>query len=137
MTEACIFDLDGCLAHSSGRNYFDWSRVLEDDCDPVISDLCRLMHKQGKRIIVVTGRDEVCRDATMAWLEKHAIPYDLLLMRPQNSIKKDYEVKQMLYHEHIRNKYDIWFVVEDRPCCVRMYQFLGLKVFNVGLGNEF
>ena len=46
-------------------------------------------------------------------------------------------IKKGMFDKHIKNKYNVFVIVDDRPRVVRMWHSLGLPVFNVGDGREF
>ena len=94
---------------------------------------------QGKRYsspvktIVFSGRDGVCRPETEQWLRDKMIDYDDLFMRAEGDSRNDALVKLELFNKHIRGKYNVLFVLDDRPRVVQMWQdVLGLTVFAVG-----
>ncbi len=89
-----IFDMDGVISDASGRQELlvgenrDWDRFFAAaDTDVVSEDAAELLGilgSGGLQIVVLTARPDTIRDLTVAWLERHGIPYDLLVMRPDN-----------------------------------------------------
>lgn len=138
---AVLCDIDGTLAHMNGRSPFDWKRVGEDELDKVVAanlmayELLRDTFSGNMKIILVSGRDEVCRSETEAWLEENGVPYDLLYMRPEGDSRKDSIVKAEIYEEHINGKYNVNFVFDDRDQVVEMWRNKGLKVLQVAEGD--
>lgn len=138
--KALLVDIDGTLAHANGkRGPFDWANVGLDDPDEAVMDVVRTMgvghDGANHKIIVMSGRDEVCRPQTEYWLECHMF-YEKLFMRPEKDMRPDNIVKAELFDKHIRDNYDVRFVIDDRASVVRMWKQMGLKVFNVsGLDN--
>jgi polynucleotide kinase len=131
---AIICDIDGTLAHMEDRIPYDWNKVGEDKVDPIIKNLLDAV--QGRYLIIlVSGRDEVCREETRKWLGKHDIPYVRLVMRPEGDIRKDSIVKRELFEKCIRPYYDIEFVLDDRNQVVDMWRSLGLKCLQVAEGD--
>lgn len=131
---AIICDIDGTLAHMEDRIPYDWSKVGEDKVDPIIKNLLDAV--QGRYLIIlVSGRDEVCREETRKWLGKHDIPYVRLVMRPEGDIRKDSIIKRELFENHIRPYYNIQFVLDDRNQVVEMWRSLGLKCLQVQEGD--
>ena len=131
---AIICDIDGTLAHMKDRSPYDWSRVGEDDVDPIIKNLLDTV-KNKYVIILTSGRDEVCREETEKWLEENDIPYEILLMRSVDNIRKDSIVKRELFERYIRDYYNIEFVLDDRNQVVDMWRSLGLKCLQVQEGD--
>jgi len=136
LPNAYIFDIDGTLAHISGkRGPFDWDKVDRDDLDKVLSMQVELHRKNGDTIIIVSGRDESCRDLTIEWLNFYDIKFDHLFMRPKNDYRKDSVVKEEIYVNTIKNNYNVIAVYDDRDQVVKKWRELGLKCFQVAYGN--
>lgn len=129
---AIIVDVDGTLAKMSNRSPFDWDKIGDDT---VHEDIARIVRNYDGDVIVVSGRDEVCRDATIAWLHKYSIRFDKLYMRPRGSSEKDSIVKKRIYDENIKNNYSIDYVLDDRDQVVAMWRSLGLTCLQVNYGN--
>lgn len=161
LPKAILVDLDGTLALFEGRrNPYDASRCDEtDDPNPAIlyllkiidchnRDICnmadssqagvygRFMDRNGVKIILMSGRDSKYRPPTERWLSKHRIPYSLLYMRKEGDVRKDSIIKRELYEEHIANKYEVLFVLDDRNQVVDLWRKgLGLHCFQVNYGD--
>ncbi len=133
--KALIVDADGTLAHMSGRSPFDWSRVGEDSVDDTVADVVRLHKAAGYDIIIVSGRDAVCRQITEDWLNSHNIPFDYIYMRAQGDSRKDYVVKREIFDNYIRGHWNIKFVLDDRNSVVKTWREIGLKCFQVAEGD--
>lgn len=135
---ACIIcDIDGTLAHMNGRSPFDWKRVGDDSVDEwiktILLDYNDLFFKE--KIILLSGRDSVCRPETEKWLADNNIPYDELYMRPEKDNRSDVIIKEELYNQHIKDKYNVFFVLDDRKQVVDMWRRIGLKCLQVEEGN--
>lgn len=141
---AIIVDIDGTLAHNTGRSPYDYTKVSEDVIDEIIrglvDDWSYASLYQGK-VLIVSGRDHTCREETQQWLKDNGITYERLLMRDaalsDNHGNKlpDYIVKYTLFNEHIRGKYNVQFVLDDRDQVVDMWRKLGLKCLQVAPGD--
>ena len=133
---AVISDLDGTLCHMNGkRGPFDWHNVHRDDLDESVASLLRRHHDKGDIVIIVSGRDGSCRKITEDWLALHDLPYDELYMRPANDFRKDNLIKREIYDNHIRDRFNVLAVYDDRDQVVKMWRGLGLKVLQVAEGN--
>jgi hypothetical protein len=137
---AVIVDIDGTLAiRGDGpgiRRFYDWHRVGEDQPNPAIIELVRTLYRAGKHhIILVSGRDEVCRPQTVAWLEQSLGTYDDLFMRPHGDNRKDSIVKRELYEQHVAGRYDVRLVIDDRNQVVEMWRSIGLTVLQCADGD--
>lgn len=132
-----IVDMDGTLAHNyQGRSFYDWNRVSDDTLDKTIAMIVNDYAKQiGKYVIVMSGRDGVCMTDTAQWLLNNKISFHQLLMRSQGDMRPDEIVKKELYEEHIKDKYNVDFILDDRNKVVKMWRSLGLKVLQVAEGN--
>lgn len=138
--EAILVDVDGTLAEmhkgEPGKRYpYDWKRVGEDDVHYIIADLVRMYDAEGVKIIIMSGRNSVCRKETEDWLEFHEIPYEDLFMRGLNDNRRDSIVKRELFEDHIKDNYNVLFVLDDRDQVVREWRKMGLRVLQVAEGD--
>lgn len=131
---AIICDIDGTLAHMKNRSPYDWGRVGKDDVDPIIKSLLNKL-KNKYFIILVSGRDEVCREETEQWLSNNGIEYRFLLMRRNGDNRPDTVIKKEIFENDIRDDYNIEFVLDDRNQVVEMWRSLGLKCLQVAEGD--
>lgn len=139
---AIICDIDGTLAHMSGRSPYEWDKVGEDTLDRVVAHILETYrshyHNAGEKIsiIMLSGRDGSCRDLTFDWLVNNGVQFDELYMREAGDMRKDNIVKRELYEQHIAGKYNVEFVLDDRNQVVDMWRNeLGLKVLQVAEGD--
>lgn len=136
-----LFDVDGTLARMQGRSPYAWDRVHEDTAIEDVVRVARLLSREYP-VIVFSGRDEVCYEATMTWLEDVAgLNVKELHMRPTatNGVDlPDDVVKLDLFEKHIRGKYNVAGVFDDRLRVCRAWENLGLTLFRVGpLDSDF
>lgn len=138
---AIIVDIDGTLAHMDDkRGPFDWHKVGGDRVDDGVAHLVDAVNCMGyAKVFIFSGRDEVCRPETTEWLERHDIEYEALYMRRTNHRDsngqqvKDTEVKQEMLEKNILGKYNVLFIVDDRPQVCRMWRDeFGFRVMEVG-----
>lgn len=135
LTSAWIFDLDGTLARMTGRGPYDWPRVGEDELVEAVASIAYALYATYKdQFILMSGRDEVCRSETEKWLDANGVNYDELYMRPQGSTERDSIVKYRLFNEHIRDRFHVAGVVDDRDQVVDMWRALGLQCFQAAPG---
>jgi predicted kinase len=134
--DVVLCDIDGTLAHMNGkRGPFDWSKVGGDDLDPIVADIISMYYlMDANKVVLVSGRDEVCRSETEVWLDKYDIPYEGLFMRPKDDKRRDTIVKREIFDNHIRENYNVQFVLDDRDAVVAMWRSLGLKCLQVAEG---
>ena len=143
-----IFDLDGTLALIDDRRdlatkdngKFDWDVFFNPDNinldlpnQPVIQ-MTNILHKQGFRIFILSGRSDVTHQATVNWLNDNGIWWDHLVMRPQNHLYlPDNDLKQM-WLDSI-GKDNVAMVFDDRNQVVDMWRQNGLTCFQVADGD--
>jgi predicted kinase len=137
LPDAVIVDIDGTVALKGDRDPFDESRVHEDRPNERVTDVVRDQASLGYRIIFCSGRTDACRTATEEWLVKHVLPrsYWELNMRRHGDGRKDAVVKRELFDEHIRPRYNVRFVLDDRQQVVDMWRSLGLLCLPVAPGD--
>ena len=140
LPDCIICDLDGTLAHMVNRGPFDWAKVGGDEPDfEVWEILLRYRNvmpvSHQMEVILLSGRDSICKDKTMEWLGLFDIPYDKLYMRKKGDMRKDSIIKRELYEKHIKGKYNVQFVLDDRNQVVEMWRSLGLKCLQVAEGD--
>lgn len=136
---AFIFDIDGTLAKMDGRSPYDYTKVSTDKVNENVGIVYGVLQEfrladNRFKMIVMSGRDSSCKEDTIAWLTKHDIKPDVLLMRGKDDVRKDSIVKKELYDKHVKEKYNVIGVFDDRNQVVDMWRGLGLTVFQVDYG---
>lgn len=134
--DAVIFDIDGTLALMGRRSPYDWAQVYKDDVNQIVLEQLQFHKSKGRTILIVTGRDEVCRELTEEWLELYDIEFDYLYMRPKDDYRKDSVIKKEIYNNCLKYDYNVLCVYDDRLSVVRTWNELGLYVFTVNQGLE-
>jgi hypothetical protein len=136
-----IFDIDGTLALNKGkRGFYEWHKVGNDDVNEPIRNLYNMIARtradnKQPHIIIFSGRDGSCEEETKQWLSNHNINYDALYMRKSKDSRNDSVVKQEMYDEYIKNKYNVLFIVDDRDRVVEMWRRNGLTCLQVNFGD--
>jgi predicted kinase len=145
--KAILVDIDGTLAHMRDhRGPFDWKRVGVDEPDFNVMQVITWIrlgmaaeylgfHGERAKVILMSGRDEVCRQETEDWMVSWDFNYDDLFMRPEGDMRADNIVKAELFDENIRDNYDVVFVFDDRNQVVDMWRQMGLQVAQVAEGD--
>jgi predicted kinase len=129
---AIICDVDGTLAHMHGRSPYDWSRVDEDICDHQVREILEFYSKNGRNIIILSGRDGICYQETYNWLVYNNVPFTLLLMRKEKDDRADHIIKEEIFRNEILPYYNVEAVFDDRLSVCQMWHRLGLKLFRLG-----
>jgi len=123
LPKAVWVDLDGTLAErvhdlatQPVRGPYDEDRVYEDAVIEHIAELVRMLHKNGYKIVIMSGRSDKCQAESERWLKDNNIPYDDIFMRRSELDKgrKDNIVKHDLFWEFVAPKYDVQFALDDR-----------------------
>jgi len=139
--DAIIVDVDGTVALMNppesmyGRTPFEWDKVKLDSPNQPIIDLVQILRDTGLKVVITTGRDGVALNDTKAWLTSHGVVYDAIFSRPEGDYRPDTEIKKEIYDDHIKNTYNIIYVIDDRKQVVEMWRELGLTVLQVAEGN--
>ena len=134
---AIIVDLDGTLADSHRRPPFSatFEEIVADDVFSHVAEAVHMNHYFGRKILFVSarGNHEGEREATETWLAiKFGIepghPDFRLFTRAVGDNRDDVIVKLEIFDRHIRYKYDVKLVLDDRPKVCRLWSELGLPV---------
>lgn len=134
--KAIICDIDGTLADMGKRKPFDFENVDRDEVKHAAAETVRIFHHAGFRIILFSGREDISKQKTIAWLAKNTIPYHELYMRKAHDYRKDTIIKRELYEQHVKDTYDVLLVLDDRDQVVKMWrEELNLPCFQVDYGN--
>lgn len=156
-----VFDIDGVLADCSHRLKYiqgkdkDYAKFYSDEeimKDKIIEagrkivdmlynlytmeDFYRPTEFYGK-IILLTGRSEICKEATRIWVSKNIFE-DLslysIIMRPKNDWRPAHEVKESLIEKHIGFE-NILFAFDDDDKVNEMYKKHGVMCYKPNITN--
>lgn len=155
LPKAILCDLDGTLALIGDRSPFDATECdVKDKPNVPVIECVKAMHAQGVQIIFMSGRMAKDRDASIRFIEKwvrvpanyafskenderpqdNPIPYQLF-MRATGDMRKDNIIKRELFDAHVRGKFNVLFVLDDRDQVVNGWRTMGLSCFQVAPGN--
>lgn len=135
---AVICDIDGTVALHVARSPYDYSRVLTDAPNPAVLRVLeglRTTPGRAEHLIFLSGRPDSCRADTEAWLDEHVRDWDELYMRATGDTRNDAAVKYDLFNAHVRNRFDVRLVLDDRDRVVRLWRALGLPTLQVNDGD--
>ena len=143
-----IVDIDGTVAHMNGRSPYDYSLVGTDIVDENVANIVRRYAQRDimemtpdTYIIIVTGRDDTCKEDTLKWLADNNIPFDEFYMRDHTLVDEkgnkldDTVIKKNIYEDMIKPRFNVRFVLDDRDRVVKMWREQGLKVLQVAEGD--
>lgn len=109
-----------CISDPPVESILTWVKALGDDPDFLVC--------------IVSGRPtDRAGNQTVAWLEKHNVPYDRIFMRAARDHRPDYMVKQEILDRLPKSQ--IAFCIDDRDQVVSMWRRNGLTVYQVAEGN--
>lgn len=133
VSKAVLCDIDGTLAHMATRGPYDYDQVLTDTVDVEVLEILRGLYKQGYKIVIVSGRDGICRKDTHNWLCANLVGMDFYhYQRATGDTRPDDVIKTELLDQIIEDGFNPKMVFDDRPRVARQWRALGLKVFQVG-----
>ena len=138
MQKAVIVDMDGTLALFGEESPYDRDMSKDKLNYPVAMIVWMLNYTDlaDVRILIVSGRKNKYLKDTEKWLKKHKIIYkDIFMPRADNDNRKDVIIKTEIYEKHIKDKYEVLFVLDDRDQVVELWRGLGLVCFQVADGN--
>lgn len=137
LPKAIIVDIDGTVADCTGvRNPYDETKYhLDNPKADVISLIQDLHYRTGYKVIFVSGRHMQYVNETETWLYQHVkVPIEGLFMRYERGTE-DSVIKASLFNNHIRGKYNVVAVFDDRNRVVQMWRSMGLLVCQVAEGD--
>jgi hypothetical protein len=134
---AIICDIDGCAAHRTNRNWFEYEKVINDEPDFAVRNIVNAFYDKGYTILFVSGREgtEVCQELTQRWLNENGFKHHALYMRNEGDHRRDSIVKEEIYNTLIRDKFNVEFVLDDRNSVCAKWREIGLKCLQVQLGD--
>lgn len=133
--DAVLCDIDGTLAHMTTRGPYDYDQVSTDSVDLEVLEILNGMFNQGYQIVIVSGRDGICKEDTYNWLLKHLGKLGIFFYHYQRAVRDkrpDDVIKTELLDQIIQDGFNPKMVFDDRPRVARKWRALGLKVFQVG-----
>jgi len=137
LPDIILVDIDGTLAlKSPERDIYDYTKVHLDLPNPSVTHLITQLASHGWKPVVMSGRSEDCREQTQEWLNKHVWPNLPLYMRPSGDHRPDWVIKSELFDEHIRDRFHVRFVLDDRDQVVALWRDrLQLPTWQVNEGD--
>jgi len=131
--KAIMVDIDGTLALSEDRNVYDGSLLAGDTPYAHVVTLVKLLLGAGHCLVLMSGREDRWRQDTMQWIDQIAgLPSDgPFFMRTTGDVRPDNIVKRELYEANVAGKYDVRYVIDDRPSVCHMWRDCGLVVLQL------
>lgn len=136
LPNAIIVDVDGTIAsHHGVRDVFDFTKVYNDNPHEDIIRLVQLEASTGTKIIIMSGREDSCKEDTIRWLEKHEVPFDKVFMRKSGDKRPDWIIKDELIRENIQDNYHVLYGLDDRNSVVDHNRNMGYRILAVAPGD--
>ncbi len=134
LPKAIICDLDGSLATIGDRSPYDASECdVKDTLNEHVAECVRLFYASGHKIVYCSGRMNKDRTPTIRFIEHHLPGVEFeLFMRDDNDTRKDDIIKGELFEKHIRPRFNVRSVFDDRLQVCRLWHLLGLPLFRIG-----
>lgn len=132
---AVIVDVDGTVACMGDRKPYDFSKVKQDMPKLNVINHVRDLHARGVKILVTSGREDVCRADTEEWLRMHGVPFHELFMRVEKDQRGDDVVKEEIFWNKIAPNYYVLYAVDDRTRVVDKWRELGIECWQVAPGD--
>lgn len=134
LPQVIICDLDGTLAIHNGRSPFDFQKCDTDLLNVPIRDLIWCMNQHLITPVYLSGRDDIVKDKTQAWLDANECAKGPLYMRVTGDKRNDAVVKRELLDNHVKGVSYVRFVLDDRDRVVKMWREIGLTCLQVNYG---
>jgi hypothetical protein len=116
-----IVDIDGVLADATHREHHlavrpkDWDSFFSDvGGDAPIARGIRQVEELAREhgVVLLTGRPENCREATIEWLDRHSVAFAELVMRPDGDHRPAYVFKSSLVRGRWRPE-EVHVILDD------------------------
>lgn len=131
-----VIDIDGVLAdvlhrlHHVASRPKDWkSFFAAAPKDELLDEGARVAHALASvhEVVYLSGRPEMCRADTEAWLERHGLPDGEVLLRPANDRRpaRDFKVQAL---DRLSARRDIAVLVDDDPLVCEAAKAAGYDV---------
>jgi phosphoglycolate phosphatase-like HAD superfamily hydrolase len=128
---AVLVDLDGTLSDATGRVHHlerrpkDWDGFFAAvGDDPLIDQVARLVELLDRDLLVVllTARPERVRDASLAWLTRHDVRWDALVMREERDFRPAHAVKLDAVRALKGAGFELRLALDDDPRNATMFR---------------
>ncbi len=135
---AIIFDLDGVLADALHRQHFlhladpDWDGFYGAvDADGLLErgHALAASFRAELPIVVLTGRIDAVAEITVRWLDRHDVPWDLLICRPpadDDDSTHAVDYKRVELRRLLDSGIEPLLAVDDNRRIVAMYEEFGI-----------
>ena len=140
---AVVVDLDGTLSDVTGRLHHverspkNWDAFFAA-CgdDPLIDQSARRVEllDGDLTVVLLTARPTKVRAATLAWLARHEVRWDLLVMREERDFRPSHEAKLDAVRALRGVGFDLRLAVDDDPRNAAMFRNEGIPCVELHSG---
>lgn len=132
-----MVDIDGTVSLGGDRDPYDFARCGEDLPNWPVIRAVNAKASAGYQPVYCSGREDSFWGITKDWLVRHVRGAERapLFMRKTGDRRRDDVVKRDLFDEHIRDRWNVVGVFDDRRRVVEMWRSMGLTVFHVAPGE--
>lgn len=135
LPKAVLCDLDGTLALHHDRGPYEMEKCETDLLNEEVARILALCERADDYVVLLSGRQSEFRNHTERWLKAHDVVYDELWMRAEGDRRPDDIVKAELFDAHVRGRFDVRFVLDDRDRLIALWRKMGLRCWQVNYGN--
>jgi hypothetical protein len=93
---------------------------------PEVVQAVRGYKEAGYAVIILSMRWGHLLDEVKEWLSRVSVPYDWVLLRPQDEWRPGNEVKREMYRNVIKPHYNVHFAFDDKPEVVDIWEEEGI-----------
>ncbi|CAN5569867.1 hypothetical protein BH20ACT2_BH20ACT2_25600 [soil metagenome] len=135
--------MDGVLSDAAGRQHFlerprrDWDAFFEAVGDDLlIEEVARLLDviDEDLGVVLLTARPLRVQPQTLAWLERHGLRWDLLIMRDHRDYSSSRDFKRSTVGELRQAGFDLRLAFEDDRRNVEMFHCEGVPCIYIHSG---
>lgn len=138
------FDFDGTLCdiqhrlHHIQKPHANWPAFFKDCVHdaPIVPliQVCNALALTGNRIEVWSGRSDIVRAESEAWLHRHAVPFSVLRMRKDGDYRAD-DVVKAEWLTQLTPEFWPELAFDDRDRVVKMWRAHGIRCCQVAPGD--
>ena len=93
--------------------FFDPEKLSLDKPIFDVINIVKQYHESGYKVIIVTGRVEKLREATIEQLKKFNVEFEMIFFRKDKDFRKDFEYKAEIIEELMKAGYKIELIIDD------------------------
>ena len=128
---AVVFDLDGVISDATHRQWYlrqtpqDWRGFFEAGVDDDVIESGRALAGSvdgDHAVVILTARPGYMADGTVAWLDRHQVRYDVLIIRPPGDRRPSADYKRDEVDAMRALGFDVRLALDDDAQIIDMYR---------------